>query len=237
MSRDGERQVTELNQLDFVYGIFQSEIKNRFLCTVKINDEDVTCYIPSSCRLSNFIDMNGRSVLLKPVTTPNARTSYAVYAVKYKRGYILLNLAESNRVIESEIHRRYFHFLGKRKSIAREYKIGKYKADLFIRDSKTIVEIKSTLAFGKNACFPTVYSERAIKQLREISKLLDDGYCACYLLISLNPEVKRITINSEVDDFYRVFVECVSKGMHCDAFSIRINNQKPEIYSKIQIEI
>lgn len=237
MSGDGEWQVTESNELSFVYGIFESEIKNRFLCTVKINDEYVTCYIPSSCRLSNFIEMDGRSVFLKPVTTPNARTSYAVYAVKYRRGYILLNLAESNRVIESQIHRRYFHFLGKRKSIAREYKIGKYKADLFIRDSKTVVEIKSLLAFGESACFPTVYSERAVKQLREISKLLDEGYKACYILVSLNPEVKRIAINQEVDDFYRVFCECANKGMSYSAFSIQIKNQKPEIHSRIQIII
>ena len=99
------------------------------------------------------------------------------------------------------------------------------------------MEIKSTLAFGKSACFPTVYSERAVKQLREISKLLDEGYRACYLLISLNPQVKKVSINSEIDDFYQVFAECVSKGMQYGAFSLRINNQKPEIYSKIQIDV
>ncbi|QAT42754.1 DNA/RNA nuclease SfsA [Aminipila luticellarii] len=229
--------MTESNELSFVYGVFQSEIKNRFLCIVRINDEDVTCYIPSSCRLSNFIDMNGRSVLLKPVITPNARTPYAVYAVKYRRGYILLNLAESNRVIESQIHRRLFHFLGKRKSITHEYMIGNYKADLFIHDSRTIVEIKSTLAFGESACFPTVYSERAVKQLKEISKSLDEGYRVCYILVSLNPQVKKIAINRKVDDFYRAFRECVDKGMLCSALSIQIKNQKPEIHSRIEITI
>ncbi|MCR0327051.1 DNA/RNA nuclease SfsA [[Clostridium] innocuum] len=237
MSKGGEWQVTESNELIFVHGVFQSEIKNRFLCTVKINDVDVTCYIPSSCRLSNFIDMNGRSVLLKPVTTANARTPYAVYAVKYRRGYILLNLVESNRVIESQIHRRLFHFLGKRKTISHEYNIGKYKADIFIHDSRTVIEIKSTLAFGDSACFPTVYSERAVKQLKEISKLLDEGYLACYMLVSLNPQVKKVVINREVDDFYQAFVECVNKGMLYSAFSIQIKNQKPEIRSKIEIVI
>jgi DNA-binding sugar fermentation-stimulating protein len=179
--------------------------------------------------------MDGRGVLLKPVTTPNARTPYAVYAVKYRHGHILLNLAESNRVIESQLHRRYFHFLGKRKSIAHEYKIGKYKADLFIHDSKTVIEIKSTLAFGRKASFPTVYSERAVKQLREISNLLDEGYRVCYILVSLNPQVKEISVNTQVDDFFQAFLECVKKGMSYSAFSVRLNNQKPEIYSRIQI--
>jgi hypothetical protein len=47
-------------------------------------------YIPSSCRLSNFIDMTGRTVLLRPIETPNTRTAYAVYAVKYRKGFIKL---------------------------------------------------------------------------------------------------------------------------------------------------
>lgn len=43
--------------IDYVYGTFQAEIKNRFLCSVNIGGKDAVCYIPSSCRLSNFIDM------------------------------------------------------------------------------------------------------------------------------------------------------------------------------------
>ena len=104
--------------IDYVYGTFQAEIKNRFLCSVNIGGKDAVCYIPSSCRLSNFIDMTGRTVLLRPIETPNTRTAYAVYAVKYRKGFILLNLAQTNRVNEAQIRRRYFSFLGVRKKIS-----------------------------------------------------------------------------------------------------------------------
>ena len=57
--------------MNYIYGTFQMEIKNRFLCSVNIDGKDETCYIPSSCRLSNFIDMTGRTVLLKPIETPS----------------------------------------------------------------------------------------------------------------------------------------------------------------------
>mgnify|MGYP000805719294 FL=1 len=117
--------------------------------------------------------MTGRTVLLKHIETPNSRTPYAVYAVKYRRNFILLNLAQANRVIEAQIRRRYFSFLGVRKKVSREYKIGSYKTDLFIHDTNTLIEIKSTLAFSKESVFPTVYSERAVNQLKEISRLLD----------------------------------------------------------------
>ncbi|WP_444643232.1 DNA/RNA nuclease SfsA [Caproiciproducens sp. R1] len=218
---------------EFVCGIFRSEIKNRFLCSVCIEGEDAVCYIPSSCRLSNFIDLTGRAVLLKPIMTPKARTSYSVYAVKYGRNYILLNLAQANKVIEEQLHKRYFSFLGKRKHISHEIKLGNYKTDLFIHDTNTLVEVKSILAFDKEASFPTVYSERAVKQLREISKLLDAGYNACYMLVSLNPKVKRIAINNGIEDFYQLFSECVNKGMTYYAVSVRLVEQEPELYSRI----
>jgi DNA-binding sugar fermentation-stimulating protein len=174
-------------------------------------------------------------VLLKPTLTPNAKTAHAVYAVKYGRNYILLNLTQANRVIESQLQRRYFSFLGKRKYISHEMKLGNYRTDLFIHDTNTLVEIKSILAFDKDVSFPTVYSERSVNQLKEISKLLDKGYHACYMLVSLNPKVKKITINSAVEDFYHLFYECVSKGMTYCAVSVHLVQQEPELYSRIQM--
>lgn len=223
--------------IDYIYGTFQTEIKNRFLCSVCIEGKNETCYIPSSCRLSNFIDMTGRTVLLRSIETPNARTSYAVYAVKYRKNFILLNLAQANRVIETQIRRRYFSFLGARKKVSREYRIGSYKTDLFIHDTNTLIEIKSTLSFSKESVFPTVYSERAIKQLKEISRLMDEGYRSCYILVSLNPCVKEIAINSDVEDYYKTFMECVEKGMAYCAFSVRLREQIPELYAKVKVTI
>ena len=229
--------MADIKSIDYVYGTFQTEIKNRFLCSVNIDGEEVICYIPSSCRLSNFIDMTERTVLLKPIETPNARTPYAVYAVKLHKNFILLNLAQANRVVETQIRRRYFSFLGVRKNVQREYKIGNYKPDLFIHDTNTLVEIKSTLAFSRESTFPTVYSERAVKQLKEISRLLDEGYRACYVLVSLNPSVKEIAINAEVEDYYKAFIECVKKGMTYCAFSVRLREQTPELYAKIKVTV
>lgn len=227
--------MTDIKYIDYVYGTFRTEIKNRFLCNVNIAGEEVTCYIPSSCRLSNFIDMTGRMVLLRPIETPNARTPYAVYAVKYRKNFILLNLAQANRIIESQINRRYFSFLGMRKNVQREYKIGNYKTDLFIHDTNTLIEIKSTLSFSRKSIFPTVYSERSVKQLKEISRLLDEGYRACYILVSLNPSVKEIVINAEVKDYYNTFMECIEKGMTYSAFSVRLRESAPELYAKIKV--
>lgn len=158
---------------DFVYGTFVQETKNRFLCTVAIDSVEVECYIPSSCRLSNFLDLQGRTVILTPNQDKTARTRFAVYAVKIGRQFILLNLSKPNRIIEAEIQKRRFSFLGKRDHVFHEKTIEGYKCDLYIENTKTIIEIKSILCFEETVVFPTVFSERGIKQLAKIAELLE----------------------------------------------------------------
>lgn len=229
--------MTSQTQNALITGIFKTELKNRFLCTVCVDGTDVTCYIPSSCRLSNFVDLSGKTVLLKPNQSTTGRTAYAVYALKHGRQWILLNLAQANRIIEAQLPRRYFSFLGKRKNVAHEICVESYKTDLFIHDTNTVVEIKSILSFDTNAAFPTVYSERAVEQLKKLSHLLDMGYSVCYLFVSLNPRVKSLSLNKCVPDYYSLFRECIDKGMIVRAFSIRMEEHGPQIYKKVELSI
>ena len=182
---------------ELVYGTFIEEVKNRFLCKVKIQDEIIECYIPSSCRLENFIRLNGSTVLLKENKTNGCRTKYSVFAVKSGRTFVLLNLSQCNRIIEEQIHKQMFSFLGKRNNVVREKTVEGYKCDLFIEDTKTIIEVKSIISNSKTALFPTVHSERGTKQLFKLCELMGSGYHVCYVFASLIPDVTEIRINSE----------------------------------------
>lgn len=119
----------------FVQGVFKEELKNRFLCLVEVDGKDTLCYIPSSCRLSNFVNLVGKDVLLAHNQSSNTRTEYAVYALRDKRQFVLLNMSQANRVIERGIKGRRFSFLGKRVNVKKEYRIEGYKSDLYIDDS------------------------------------------------------------------------------------------------------
>lgn len=226
-----------MSEPGFIQGIFKEELKNRFLCLVEVDGKDALCYIPSSCRLSNFMDLTGKSVLLTRVASINARTEYAVYAFRMGKQFILLNMSKANRVIESNIRNRRFSFLGKRTNVKKEYIVENYKSDLYIEDTRTVVEIKSILSFDREAFFPTVYSQRAIDQLIKISDLLDKGYRVCYIFVSLNSSAKALRINREIADYYKLFVECISKGMLLKGFKIMLNNAEPEIHSSLSVEI
>ena len=224
-----------MTESQMIYGTFKEETKNRFLCQVTIDNEDVECYIPSSCRLGNFIDMKGRTVLLKRNQAKDARTEYAVYAVKIKNEFILLNLSQANRIIEVALPKRRFSFLGLRKQIVREKRIGDYKSDLYIEDTKTLIEIKSILSFQKTALFPTVYSERGIKQLVQLSSLLDEGFKVCYFFASFSHHVREIQINNGIEEYARLFNVCLEKGMTVYGITLKMKDGCPLIHSTIPL--
>ena len=203
-------------------GIFKQELKNRFLCEVEIDGESTVCYVPSSCHLGNFLDLTGKKVLLVPTKGKNTRTEYALFAVPYKRKRILLNTSFANRVIIEKIQTRSFSALGQRKAVYKEHIVNGYKADLFIADTKTVIEVKSVISTNDTGCFPTVYSERAIAQLDKVLELLQDGYKAHYVIVALNPYTKSIMITKDTP-FRPAIDACIQLGMQISAFSLDEN--------------
>ena len=221
--------------MELIQGTFISESKRRFLCTVRVEEQDVLCYVPASCHLSPLIELEGRTVLLTPVESSKARTQFALFAVKHGRSFVLLNLAYANKVVEKEFHRRLFAFLGKRKAISHESVIDGYKSDLYIHDTDTLIEIKTVLSMNKEVEFPSMATNRAVKQLKEISHLIDCGHRIAYFVISLNPAAEAIVLDPQYEEFYSAFKECTDKGMLCCAFSIRLKDGVPLIHKRLPL--
>ena len=228
------RLPTYINSAGFIKGRFVKELKNRFLCEVLIDNVLTECYVPSSCHLSNFLVLRGRPVLLLPTQTRNSRTKYALYAVPYKRNYIVLNTSMANKAIEQDIHSRRFSFLGQRSEIIKEHKVDGYKADLYIKDTDTIVEIKGAISLTPTAVFPTVYSERAINQLHMLRQLLEKGKRVCFMIVSLHPYVTEIVIDRNTF-FYKELSSCVELGMVLHGFTCRLRDQAIVIDKQIPV--
>ena len=223
-----------INSKEIIEGIFIRELKNRFLCEVQVDSRLVVCYVPSSCHLSNFLSLAGKKVLLLPNKSKNTRTDYSLFAVPFKRNFIILNTSLANRAVESSIHQRRFAFLGKRNTIKKEITKGSYKWDLFIEETSTLVEIKSVISTESTAIFPTVYSERTLKQLHIIRDILEGGGKVCFLIISLNPYIKEICLD-KVSDFYPALKSCLELGLILRGYSVRFKNSELMIDRKIPI--
>ena len=217
-------------------GQFISENKNRFLCTVKIDGAEEVCYIASSCRLDNFIDLRGKSVLLIKNKGAKGRTKYSVIGVKYKRNYIILNTSWANKAIGSSFLKRRFSFLGKRTDYRAEIDVSGYKADFYIPYSKTIIEVKSVIATNDMAIFPTVYSERTLVQLKRIAELLDEGYKGYFIIVSLNPYVKAIKLLQDTEVISQLN-ECITRGLIVKGFRCRLSaDGLPQITREIPVQ-
>lgn len=215
-------------------GIFIKEHKNRFICEVLVEDEVLECYVSSSCRLDNLINLHGKQVLLLPTKSPRARTKFSLFAVPYKHNHILLNIGMVNKIIEREINRKCFSSLGKRSEIYRERKVGSYKSDFFIANTRTLLEVKTVLSLKKDAIFPSVFSQRTLNQLREISSLMDRGYNSALVIASLSPYVEKIKID-HTSPFYEALKPCIDKGMQLLAVSLNYQEDEPGIKRKIEI--
>ena len=57
----------------------------------------------------------------------------------------------------------------------------------------------------------------------------------CYLLVSLNPQIREIRIGEEYAEFHSAFQKCINAGMLCKGLSIKIVNETPEIQSTVPV--
>ena len=144
------------------------------------------------------------------------------------------HMTKTRRLIEENIKRRYFSFMKKRNEIVREHAIDGYKCDLYVKDSDTLIEIKSVISLNRVADFPTVFSERSLIQLNQIYELLCKGYHAAYIIASLNPYVKEIHMDKN-SKLYEAMKPCLEKGMQLMAFSIGLSKEEIVIKSKLPI--
>lgn len=205
-------------------GIFLEECSNRFICLVNISGVIEEVYVQCSCRLDNFVDLKGKRVYLKMILKPK-RVKYILVAFKYKRSYALLAPKIANDLFYEFLNSKKSSYIGKRSNIMREKKINGYKSDFYIDDTKSIIEVKALLSFEDTPLFPTVYSERAIKQLDEIAKLLEAGYICRYGIVSINPYVTNICFDSE-SLLVKKLITLMAKGLYLEYFHIKYLKNK-----------
>lgn len=81
-----------------------------------------------------------------------------------------------------------------------------------------------------------MFSERTLKQLKKLKDMLNEGYRVYYIIVSLNPYVKAITIAKETQ-FFSELNDCIKRGMNLLAYSCRLEKDDILINQKIQVNI
>lgn len=225
--------------IEFSEGIFIKESKNRFLCEVLINGVVEECYVPNSSKIGKYLNVRNKTVLLTTNTGTKGRTRYSLFAVKYYGKYILLNLNKVNDLLSY-----YIREIEIKKSnpytISREEILNGYKADLVIRDTnlnEKMIEAKAVIDTKHTTSFPKVHSDRAIKQLLKIKAFLEKGHKVEYYLVSLSPIVRVVRIDNSFSEFYKLFFECIEKGLIVKGISVDFVGNNEVSFKKLIIEL
>lgn len=217
----------QLKDLQLFEATFIEEGKNRFICIVNLEGKLIECYVPSSSKLKQYINLEKKTVLISKNANQNARTKYALFAVKYYGKYILLNLNLVNKILGKYLVSNH------EVCISYEKTINGYKTDLITNHintkALTIIEAKGIITTKREEMFPSKYSERAIKQLKQIKKLLIDGYKVDYYIISLSPILKNLYYDISHDEFYQLFMDCIANGLNVKALAVVYENKEFKI--------
>ena len=213
-------------------GIFKQEIKNRFRALVDFDGVERICYIQSSSRLSNYVDLKNKPVILMP--NASNKLSFTVFAKKKKQDFMLLCPKEANDIVFSELNRRLFSYLGYRADAIYEHFVEGYKSDIYLPKERTIIEIKAHISESSDSIFPTVYSERTLEQLAYIDKLIDRGFKIVFMICSFNPYTRTIKLDKN-SKFFSMISSLLKRGIIIKGYSVSCKNEKIIIKREIPI--
>ena len=227
----------------FETGLFLEECKHRFRCLVKIRDKEEICYLASSSKLTPFIQLQGREVLLIKNLNNKSKSAYTVHAVKTDTGYILLNLGHVNTLLMTEFEKPESYYAGA-KNICREKQVHQnLRADFCVeQERRTIIEAKGLITENAVSLLPSMAVERAVTQLKIFKKLLKTGCEVHYYLVLMNPAIGAVELDRTQKDYYKEFRACLKLGMkcfiyrvHCEEtrfFVVRARESEEEFLSK-----
>ena len=211
---------------EFEHGVFIEECKNRFLCKVAIKGQEELCYVSSSSKLSHFIKLPGRQVLLIENLKKTSKTKYTLHAVKTVQGYALLNLGYINKLLMDEFSKQEGIYKTSA-AIHREKKVtATLKSDFLVTgEYPTIIEAKGILSESATAYLPSMQVNRAVRQLNELNNLLKKGFLVHYYIILMDTEIKRLLLSNKPQNFYSAFTSCLENGMRYFIFKAAWNGQ------------
>lgn len=195
-----------MEQMEYIEGTFLEELENRFRGRVKIGSRIVPCYIPSSSKLGNLLELPGKKVRLV-----RRNGKLVLWAVAHKRSYIYVCCDYANEL--------FGRFL-KNKELLREHTVLGYRFDFYDPQAKIGYEIKSLITAATALTFPNVKSERRLEQLKRLKRVLARGIKVRYILISLSPFLKQLTL-AATDRTVASLCQLERRGLELRVYRIR----------------
>lgn len=220
-----------------VEGIFLSR-PNRFIAHVEVEGRVVIAHVKNTGRCKELL-IPGCRVFLEYFDSSKRKTNYDLIAV-YK-GELLINM-------DSQAPNKLFReWIAKAKDFADityvkpEYTIGDSRLDYYLEaeNRKLLVEVKGvTLEEEGIAKFPDAPTERGIKHIKELTRLVSEGYDCTIAFVIQMKGCRVFSPNTPPHfDFRNALLEAQKAGVKLLAFDCIVTEDSitPDALVEIQL--
>ncbi len=171
---------------------------NRFIAEVRIGDSDpIRVHVKNTGRCRELL-RPGSSVILSRSGNPERKTGYDLIAVRRDDGRLFNIDSQAPNIAVGE----WLHSLGLFDEIRPEYTIGNSRIDFYMQkgEERFLLEIKGcTLVREGIGYFPDAPTERGTRHLKELTRLLGEGYRCAVGFVIQTEGVTRVLPNRETD--------------------------------------
>ena len=161
---------------------------NRFIAYCEISDPDTGQRVVSRCHVKNTgrckeILVPGTEVYLAKGENPERSTPYDLVAAKKKDFIINIDSQAPNTVARESIER----ILGRCDIVRPEYTLGESRFDFYAEQDgrKVLMEVKGVTKENDGVvCFPDAPTQRGLKHVCELTRLVKEGYrcVVCFII-------------------------------------------------------
>ncbi len=218
-------------------GIFLNR-PNRFIANIIINGKEEVCHVKNTGRCGELL-IQGAEVYVQKCENPDRKTLYDLIAVN--KGGRLINMDSqipNYAVKEWLLEKQPF---GKITNLKPEKKQGNSRFDFYMEteNEKAFIEVKGvTLENDGVVSFPDAPSLRAVKHLKELCMLKEQGY-GCYVIFVVQMEgVKYFMPNEQRHaEFARELKTAYEKGINIIAMDCKVQPDFIKINQAVEVKI
>lgn len=173
---------------------------NRFTVRVEIEGQEELAFLQNTGRLLEYI-VRGRGGFCAPITRPR-KLGKRLFAISEDEFAAVVDTYLQSKAFEEAVNRDLIPWLRGYWILRRNTPLARTRMDYVMacESGDLILELKSaTLRLGDYASYPDCPSTRAIKQVKEMMKLIERGTRAIITFIAALPSIRGFKLNYEAD--------------------------------------
>ena len=201
----------------------------RFFADVKLDDGTiVTAHCANSGSMLS-VKEPGSTVWISPNQNPKAKLDWRWEMIEVEGVKVGINTMHPNRIVEEAINANKIKELTGYTTLRREVKYGSENSriDLLLEDpGLCYVEVKNvTLVEGERALFPDAVTERGLKHLQELTRMVAQGHRGVLCFVLQRSDGKFISPADHIDPAYgKGLRQAISQGVEILGYRAKVTH-------------